>query len=328
MMDKGNTRRRDRDAARRGRTERRRRIRRSRALAVAAMLAIAGCSEMKGETPGGNAAGATLHCDIETKTMGLDDPLRETSGLAESRTEAGVYWSHNDSGRSPDVFALTAEGRSLGQVKVAGARNRDWEDIASGPCPDGGGACLYLADTGNNDNDRQHVSLWVFPEPATTARTTAPATEYRARYPGAPTDIESIAILPDGRVYLVSKGSNDPVVLYRWPTPLRKGTEATLERVRELAPRPAQVGDRVTGASATPDGRWVAVRTYAALAFYRTADLLGGGRPAAQFDLDNLAEPQGEAVAMSNDGNVVLTSEGAGQGMPGNISHLRCTLPQ
>jgi hypothetical protein len=104
--------------------------------------------------------------------------------------------------------------------------------------------------------------------------------------------------------------------------------EPTLEAVRELAPQPREVGDRVTGASATPDGRWVAVRTYAALALYRTADLLGNGQPAAQFDLDPLAEPQGEAVSLANDGNVVLTTEGSGKHLPATIAHLHCVLPR
>ncbi|HEU4562088.1 MAG TPA: hypothetical protein VFS20_29945 [Longimicrobium sp.] len=326
MMDRSTTRRRDREAARRARTERKRRIRRSRALAVASVVGMIGCGEVRGDTT--NAAGNTVLCEVETKAMGMDDPLRETSGLAESRKEPGVYWTHNDSGRQPDIFAVTAEGRSVGQARVTGARNRDWEDIASGRCPDGGDACLYLADTGNNDNDRKEVSLWVVPEPATTVPSTAPATEYRARFPGEPTDIEAIALLPDGRIYLVSKGSKGPVTLFRWPTPLRQGHEATLEQVRALAPHPEQVGDRVTAASATPDGKWVAVRTYAALAFYRTADLLGGGLPYAQFDLDPIAEPQGEGVALANDGNVVLSSEGPEQGLPGTISHMRCILPQ
>ena len=37
---------------------------------------------------------------------------------------------------------------------------------------------------------------------------TAPAKEYRARFPGEPTDVEALVVLPDGSVYLVSKGNN------------------------------------------------------------------------------------------------------------------------
>ncbi|HEV7590628.1 MAG TPA: hypothetical protein VGO40_21140, partial [Longimicrobium sp.] len=136
------------------------------------------------------------------------------------------------------------------------------------------------------------------------------------------------ALLPDGRIYLVSKGIHNEVELYRWPTPLRDGPPVTLERVRQLAPEAAALGDRVTGASASPDGRWVAVRTYAALAFYRTADLLGSGGPVSQLDLEPLGEPQGEGVSLADDGTVVLTSEGPGHHLPGTIAHLRCVLPR
>lgn len=299
-----------------------------RVLAAAAVLGVAGCTEGRA-TPGShNAAGGGSLCQVMTKGYSLADGLRETSGVAESRRTPGVYWSHNDSGRDPELFAVGADGRHLGRMKVTGARNGDWEDIADGPCPDGGPACLYLADTGNNDKKNKHVSLWVFPEPDPGAQATPRATEYKAGFPGQPTDIEAIFVLPDGRVYLVSKGNNDPVTLFRWPTPLAPGQTATLEAIRQLEPKPDQIGDRVTGASATPDGKWVAVRTYAALAFYRTADLLGSGEPFAQFDLDPIAEPQGEAVTLANDGSVVLTSEGPGKHLPGTISQLRCTLPK
>jgi hypothetical protein len=327
MMKRGTARRpRPRAGAPAGRVPRGRRV-----LATAAVLALAGCGgEGNGVPPGASADGAAAPtvCQVVSEAISLNEGLRETSGIAESRRTPGVYWSHNDSGRDPDLFAVGADGRHLGKMRVTGATNTDWEDIASGPCPGGGPACLYLADTGNHGKKRKHVSLWVFPEPDPGVATTAPAVEYRAHFPGQPTDIEALAVLPDGRILLVSKGNNDPVKLFRWPTPLRAGLEPVLEEVRLLEAKPEQVGDRVTGASATPDGKWVAVRSYAALALYRTADLLGTGRPTVQFDLDPLAEPQGEAVSLSNDGNVVLTSEGPGKHLPGTISRLHCLLPQ
>lgn len=303
------------------------------ALALAALVA-AGCSRGDaGQARAEDAAGARTTpeaaCEVVEKGINLPEELRETSGIAASRAHPGVYWSHNDSGRQPELFAVGLDGSLRARMAVTGAENRDWEDIALGPCPGGGGDCLYLADTGNNAKDRKHVALWVFPEPAPDAAATAPATEYRAQFAGGATDIEALAVLPDGRVLLVSKGNNDAIRLIRWPTPLRAGTDPTLEPLRELAPEPREMGDRVTGASASPDGRFVAVRTYAALDIYRTQDLLGTGRPIAQLDLDPLAETQGEAVSLANDGSVVLTSEGPGsKHLPGTLARLRCALPR
>lgn len=305
------------------------------ALALAAVIAAA-CSRGDARQMGENAPDAaaagnspSVACEVVEKGINLPEELRESSGIVASRSHPGVYWSHNDSGRHPELFAVGLDGQEVARMAVTGAQNNDWEDIALGPCPQGSGDCLYLGDTGNNGKTKKHVTLWVFPEPAPGATATAQATEYRASFPGDPTDIEALAVLPDGRVLLVSKGNNDVVQLFRWPTPLQAGSEPTLELLRQLAPEPTEMGDRVTGASASPDGRFVAVRTYAALAIYRTQDLLGNGRPIAQMDLDPLAETQGEAVSLSNDGSVVLTSEGPGsKHLPGTLARLRCALPR
>ena len=307
-------------------------LRRS-ALALAALLA-AGCRADAAPAARGatSAAGAARNaqCEVLEKGLTLAEDLKETSGLAESRLHPGVYWTHNDSGHGPHVYAISAEGTTLAKVRVEGATNGDWEDIADAPCPGGAGSCLYIADTGDNsrgDSGKHSVRLVVLPEPQSGA-TTAAAREYVGRVPGKRTDIEALAVLPDGRIYLVSKGINDEIALFRWPTPLVPGQEAELERVRRLAPQAQELGDRVTGASATPDGRWVAVRTYAALAFYRTADLLGSGGPASQLDLEPLGETQGEAVSLADDGTVMLTSEGPGHHISGTLAHLRCALPR
>jgi hypothetical protein len=298
------------------------------ALALAAVVA-AGCTRGDARQASADGGPPQAACQLVAKGNNLPEDLRESSGIAESRIHPGVYWSHNDSGRKPDVFAVGLDGRELGKLRVLDAENHDWEDIASAPCPDGGGSCLYLADTGNNDKQRKHISLWVIPEPDPRDTVTAPAREYKAHFPGEATDIEALAVLPDRGILLVSKGNNDVVTLFRWPTPLPRKGAVTLQPIRQLAPKPEEIGDRVTGASASPDGRFVAVRTYAALAFYRTADLLGSGRPFAQLDLDPVAEPQGEAVSLANDGTVVLTSEGPGsKHLPGTIAELRCALPR
>jgi len=316
------------------------RIRRP-ALALAALLAAAGCrvDEVPARGQRAHAAAAAsgtdaAQCEVLEKGQTLTDGLEESSGVAESRTYRGIYWTHNDSGNGPDLFPIALDGRQLGRVRVEGASNRDWEDIAAGRCPAGTGQCLYIADTGDNGGgggkgrrEPFTIRLAVLPEPSPATRK-ARAHEYQAVVPGKRTDIEALALLPDGRIYLVSKGIRNEVELYHWPTPLRDGAPVTLERVRRLAPEPRELGDRVTGASASPDGRWVAVRTYAGLAFYRTADLLGNGAPISQLDLEPLGEPQGEAVSLANDGTVVLTSEGPGHHLPGTIAHLRCALPR
>jgi hypothetical protein len=92
-----------------------------------------------------------------------------------------------------------------------------------------------------------------------------------------------------------------------------------------------QPGDRsgyVTGATASADGKWVAVRTYAALYFYPAEPFVTGGDVAPiMVDLRPLREAQGEGVAMGADGTVWLTSEAGSSGDRPRRTRLMCTLP-
>src|SRR5690554_2695558 len=56
-------------------------------------------------------------------------PIRESSGLVASRRQPGVFWTHNDSGNPPAIYAIDRTGKLLGEWRI-GAINHDWEDIA------------------------------------------------------------------------------------------------------------------------------------------------------------------------------------------------------
>jgi hypothetical protein len=298
-----------------------RRSRRLVPMALAAAFALSGCEREAGAEQAAEPNSATARlCRVVTKETPLPPPLGESSGLAASRKHRGVFWTHNDSGGDPAVYGVNPGGQRVASVRVKDAENQDWEDMAIGPCP-GGGDCLYLADTGNNGN-RREISLYRVPEPAPGERETKDAQRFRARFPQGSPDAEAIFVLPDGAVYLVTKGNREPVELYRWP--LQDKGAAELQLLHRLAPRPEQLGDRVTGASASPDGQWVAIRTYSTLALYRTPELLAGRGPAYTTDLSILGEAQGEAVSLGDDGTVVLTTEGGSQMFPGGMSRLSC----
>ena len=301
-----------------------------RGLASAAMLLmIAGCGPRAnaGEVAAGDSAGAEAEwaCRITRAEMSLGTDVREASGAALDRRTPGAFWAMGDSEQPPVLYALGANGQLLGRVRVAGATNRDWEDMAIGPCPDG--TCVYVADIGNNLARDVDLVLYRAPAPAVTDTATRPAEAFRARFPGPGRDAEALFVMPQGEVYIITKGRTEAVELWRWPTPLAPG-RATLERVRELAPQVRQLGDMVTGAGASQDGRWVAVRTYGRLAIYRAADLLGTGGPAFTMDLAPLGESWGEAVAIESDGTLLLVSEGRNRTTGSSAAWLQCALPQ
>ena len=152
----------------------------------------------------------------------LPDELRESSGLAISRTQPGILWSHNDSGDGPNLYAVDMSGKLLAKFRMANALARDWEDIAAGPCPDEmaktappKSECLYIADTGDNDQVRPEVTIYIVVEPrvgdpGAQARPLT-ARSFHYRYPDKPTDAEALAVLPNRDLTIVSKGRNGTI---------------------------------------------------------------------------------------------------------------------
>ena len=179
---------------------------------------------------------ARTACRIIQPLTQLPDGLEETSGVAISRVHDGILWTHNDSGGDPEVVAVRANGQLVGRVQVEGARARDWEDLALGPCPSG--MCLHVADTGDGTARRQEIGIYRFPEPEPADELSHPAEYFPARYPDGPRDAEALFVTGEGEFYLVSKGWAGPTELYRYPQPLRAGEVVTLEFVRTIAEGP------------------------------------------------------------------------------------------
>ena len=257
--------------------------------------------------------------------------VRESSGVAVSRAHAGVLWTHNDSGDDPYVYATDLAGTDRGLVRIRGARAVDWEDIALGPCPTGGGACLYIADTGDNERVRKSVVIYAVPEPDPPAKAgravpSAPAAALRLRYRGGPDDVEAIYVSPrDSALYLVSKGRSGVVELYRVSRNAWDGdTVVAASPLQQLPIAPfAAVGRLVTGAAIRPDGELVAIRTYTEI--YTFVAGAGGLLSPSGWPVCNVTglEPQGEAIDFLDDSTFVLTSEAASVGR-GLIHTVRC----
>lgn len=269
-------------------------------------------------------------CSAPERIGTLPAELAESSGLAASRTYPGILWSHNDSGHDAVLFALDTLGNVIGRTRVAGARNIDWEDITLAPCAqqtgDADTDCLYIADTGDNRLRRDDIAIYRVPEPDPRDTVTAPAERFPLHLPDGPRDIEALYILPGEDVHLVTKGRAHPIDVYRYPSPLRAGEGVEVERVQSLSQEPVQLPQHVTGAAASPDGRWVAIRSYTAVQLF-TPTSSGHLTPALSepgIDLMRLAEPQGEAVEILSDGTLYFTSESGPNGATGPLSRLRC----
>jgi hypothetical protein len=272
-------------------------------------------------------AAAAPACTPPQRTGTPPASLHEASGVAASRRYPGVLWTHNDSGSPAVLFAIDSPGTILGELRVAGARTRDWKDNSLLPCP--AADRNYLADPGDNKLRREQVVIYRFPEPAPGDTVTGPVERFPLSYPDGPRDVEALYTLPDGALYLVSKGRRHPIELFRYPPPLREGENVVVEQLQRLSDSKAALPFRVTGAGASPDGRWVALRTYSGVQLYRPSPegRLVPALPAPGLSLEALVEPQGEAVDIRADGTLILVSEAGPKGVPGVVGEMRCQLP-
>jgi hypothetical protein len=250
--------------------------------------------------------------------------ISESSGLAASRTSPGAYWTHNDSGDGPFIYALDTRGNRLATFRVTGATNQDWEDIATGPGPEANRSYLYIGDTGDNDRKRPEVVVYRIPEPQLTAadksstktrpRSSAPAEAIRLVYPDGKHDAEALMIHPTtGNLYIMTKVAFGNPTVYEAQAPLITGKPIKLKRIGELHVA-SLLGGAITGGSISPDGRHVALCDYFSgyeLSLPSTSKNFDDiwTQKMTSFNLGK--RKQGESITYRLDGNAVLaTSEG------------------
>ncbi len=234
-----------------------------------------------------------------------DGGLDELSGLVASRQSPDVLWAHEDSGGEPVLYALSTDGTTLGELRLDGVENSDWEDLALARC--GAAWCLYVGDIGNNGRNRDTLAIHVVQEPSLDgwdgASTVTPFTR-TFRYPEGAEDAEALAVTADGTALVLSKRDDGTSTVYRLP----EGAE-TLVAIGTVVTGAADDGlaAQVTGADLWEDerGSTLLVRTYFRL--YEVA--LNDGVVGAPRTLVPVLEPQGESVAWDPSGGFWQVSE-------------------
>lgn len=90
--------------------------------------------------------------DLKTE-FSLPKKLKEVSGIALSQDQKTI-WAIEDAGNKNVVYGLNRQGELVNDVLVENVENNDWEDITK----DAAGN-IYIGDFGNNENDRQNLSI-------------------------------------------------------------------------------------------------------------------------------------------------------------------------
>lgn len=286
-------------------------------------------------------AGPTL--DLKADSMGIVPAAREirvraqrslveNSGAAMSRRKPGVWFTINDSGNDPELFALDTTGAARGTWTVRGVENRDWETLALGPCagpglPDGATDCVYIGEIGDNDAKHSTVSIHRVVEPrAEDDRFEGELESVTLTfvYEGGPRDVESMYVGPDGTLFFFSKrrldddaGRMRPSLIFSLPPDAWQHGDsvvaAALIDSLPIVPGSA-LGRQITGADPGRGFRTVGVRTYTQLYVFLADSTTGRVRTDIAPTVCNVAgldEKQGEGLSWFGDrGEWMLTSEG------------------
>lgn len=250
--------------------------------------------------------------------------LSEASGLAASRQQPGLLWTHNDSGHPAIAFAFESNGTHRAAFALSGISNQDWEDMALGPGPVEGQDYLYLGDIGDNAKARSRITVYRIAEPQvpdTTPANPIPlagAVALELQYPDGAHDAETLMVDPDtADLYILTKDREQGVSgLYRAAYPQNESAVSTLEPLGDLVFAGNLLERLATGGDISPTGEAILVRTYlGAHVWPRTegqsiAATLQGTPCVTTLRL----EPQGEAITFTPDGQGFLTlSEGTNQ---------------
>ncbi len=260
--------------------------------------------------------------------------LIEISGVVASRRYPGVYWTHNDSGGKPEVFALAIDGTNLGSYAFPGATAVDWEDVGIGPKSGADGSFIYAADIGDNAAElpagvlgaaRPFVTVYRAPEPALAPKAPGVALtggeHFNLNYPNGREDAEALFVDPiSGDLVIVTKSPIGRSRILTAPAAsMVDGANITMvdHGTIQIVPTAAASSFRgtfVTGADISLDGSLILVRTYqAVLAFSRQpGESVATALRRESCNARQASEQQGEAIAIATDmSRHVTISEGS-----------------
>ncbi|HKX62181.1 MAG TPA: lamin tail domain-containing protein [Verrucomicrobiae bacterium] len=248
--------------------------------------------------------------------------LSEASGLAASRRNFGVLWTHND-GSGENIYALSTNGARLATFDFSKSVD-DTEDIAVGPGPLSGLSYLYLGDIGGNQGSstvRSEIKIVRMPEPvvdlAWAGNPRSPNFDdvetFTLLYPDGSHDAETLMVDPiSGDVFVATK-QEVGARLYRVNLmALPNQSTVTMEFVRTVS------FDLASGGDISAEGTQIVLRREdSAMSWGRCinesigAALAGAGRSIPVIGPPN--EPNGESIALLPDGTGYVTiSEGQG----------------
>jgi hypothetical protein len=278
------------------------------------------------------------HLSIVPRTTPSE--LTENSAAAMSMTQQGVFFTINDSGNEPLLFALDTANRDRGVWRVTNSTNVDWEAASIGLCSAGSDAwCVYIGDVGDNEATHRSRKIYRVAEPTakdSNGTDSVQADRLTYEYPNGPQDVEAIYVARNADIFLIAKRMRLdaarqrplPALVYRLPASDWGQKRVVAELVDSLPIAPGSAPFRlITDAALSPDAKHLAVRTYMQLYVFATDSVTGRVNHNVSPTTCNLLtvdEVQGEGVTwVNNTGRFLFTTEG----IRAPIALADCPLP-
>ncbi|MEE9362610.1 MAG: hypothetical protein V3U92_08435 [Cellulophaga sp.] len=240
--------------------------------------------------------------------------LRENSGIVV--LENSSIWTIEDSGNENEIYQVNYKGDLLKTLEVKKSKNRDWEDLTKDEKGN-----IYIADFGNNDNERKNLVIYKIPNPTLEKGHKIKAEEIKFYYPEQKKfppkksnllyDAEALFYQND-TLYIITRNRSKPfsgkALIYKIPA-IQGTYEATY--IGEFIPCLESNNCQVTSADISPDGKTVVVLGYGLLWVFTdfTLDNFTNGK---MRTIDLGAETQLESVSFTDNETVLISDEDTG----------------
>ncbi len=257
----------------------------------------------------------------------LPGNLEENSGIVSIKDS--TVWVVEDNGNKDELYKLNFKGDIVKSFKVKNAKNNDWEDLTKDALNN-----VYIADIGNNNNDRKDLVIYKVPNPEDEPGDKIDAEKIKFYYPEQKKfppkkserlyDAEAI-FHRNGKLFIVTKNRTDPfngkALIYTVPDSKGKyeaklvGTIKVCEDWKTC---------QITSIDISPNGKKIVALSYGKL-FLFTDFLLDDFATGTVKEIDLETRNQLESVCFLNEQTLLLSDE-VSHGNGGNL--YRYTLPE
>lgn len=250
----------------------------------------------------------------------LPSSLSENSGLATYNDS--TIWAIEDSGNKDEIYQVNFKGKILKSLEVKNGKNHDWEDLTIDTAGN-----LYIADIGNNANERKNLEILKLPNPTIEPGDKIDAEKIELYFPDQKDfppkkdalfyDSEAI-FHQNGKIFIVTKNRSHSFTgeARIYSVPDTKGSyEASL--VGTFIPCKDWNTCRITSIDISPKGDKIIALSYGKLFVFTdfTWDDFTKGN---MQEIDLGARSQLESVCFLNDDTLLISDEKA-HGEGGNL---------